>query len=267
MKEDIKRVFFGLEVDAPWPTELPRGRILDAGHRHMTLAFLGNVQYPPLRDILINFPTPPIKIGLVGHFDKCLALPPRRPHAVAWHALWQDDNQKLVTFQKTLSDWLRHNNYTVDEREWLPHTTLCRQPFDLPAWEKAFVSIPFYTGAIHLYESLGDLKYVPIWSYPILGPFEEIEHIADMGFKIYGETIQQLYHHAFTAIAFKFPQLLDYFKPVQQVQTLDEIIMTLNEIVGRADGEIGCPMKAVSYHGDIVKHTNSTLEWEMIVDV
>ena len=267
MKDNIKRVFFGVEVEAPWPTELPRGRVLDAAHRHMTLAFLGNISYPPLRDILPNFPTPPMRIGLVGHFDKCLALPPHHPHVIAWHAYWQDDSRDLISFQKALSNWLRENNYTVDEREWLPHATLCRQPFNPREWEKAFSPIPFYTGAINLYESMGNLSYVPLWSYPLLVPFEEIEHMADMAFKVYGETIQQLYHHAFTALAFKFPQLLNYFKPIDSIQTLDEIIMALNDIIGRADAEIGCPMKAVSFHGDIMTHANATLEWEMIVDV
>ena len=29
MKEEIKRLFFGIEVHAPWPYLLPKGRILD----------------------------------------------------------------------------------------------------------------------------------------------------------------------------------------------------------------------------------------------
>ena len=210
MNDEIKRVFFGIEVHAPWPSKLPQGRLLDESHRHLTLAFLGNVSYSPLSSILESFPKPPLLIGPVGQFDTFLLLPPRRPNVVAWHTVWLDQNTPLIAFQKRLADWLRQFNYSVDEREWLPHVTLCRQPFNPRAWEKFFVPLPFYAGSIHLYESVGNLNYIPVWSWPIQSPFEEIEHTADMAFIVRGETLQQLYYNAFTALAFKASPFLEF---------------------------------------------------------
>lgn len=267
MKNENKRLFFGLQIAAPWPEDFPKGRLLDQAHRHMTVAFLGNVSFDSLQEGLTRFPLVSPRIGLVGHFNACIALPPAHPRVVAWHAVWLDESSGLIHFQKELVGWLKNLDYQVDAREWLPHVTLCRQPFDLVSWMKAFVPIPFYTGAIHLFESVGNLIYTPIWTCPIRAPFEEIEHTADRAFIVRGETLLQLYHHAFTALAFKCPALLDFFCPLQSQGTLDDIIIELNGIIGRADGSIGCPMKAVSYHGEVVELEDSTLEWEMIVDV
>lgn len=267
MKEEIKRLFFAVQVHAPWPVKLPHGRMLDAAHRHMTLAFLGNQPYAPLREHLPSFPTPPMQIGRVGWFDSCLALPERHPNVVSWHAAWLGDNLALASFQKKLIAWLLECGYDMDTREWLPHVTLCRQPFDLRAWKQTFVPLPFYTGSFHLYESPGNLIYNPVWSYPIRVPFEEIDHTADITFSIYGETLQQLYHNAFTALAFKFPPLLDFFASHLSLETVDDLIIGLNDIIGHADREIGCPFKAVSFHGQVANLEDLTLQWEMIVDV
>jgi 2'-5' RNA ligase len=267
MSEEIKRVFFAIEVHAPWPSKLPQGRLLDETHRHLTLAFLGNIPYPPLHNILEHFPTPLMRIGSVGFFDSCLLLPPRHPHVVAWHAHWLEDHTALVTFQKQLMEWLLSHGYSLDTREWKPHVTICRQPFHAQEWQKAFAPLPFYTSSIHLYESVGNLQYVPIWSYPIKAPFEEIDHTADMAFIIRGETLRHIYHHAFIALAFKSPDFLDFFKPDAPLTSLDDIIIALNEMIARVDSAVGCPLKAVSFHGEIVVLPDSLLQWEMIVDV
>lgn len=267
MPEDIKRLFFGVEIHAPWPTHLPKGRLLDEKHRHLTLAFLGNIPYPPLREMLNHFPKISINIGSVGYFDSCLTLPPHHPHVVAWHARWLDLQCPIIHFQKILSDWLISHEYSLDHRAWKPHVTLCREPFDAHVWMKDFIPLPFYANGIHLYESVGNLNYIPIWSYPIKAPFEEINHTADMAFIIHGENLQQLYHHAFTALAFKAPEFIQFFVPVENFNHLDDVIIALNGIVSRADSEIGSPLKAVSFHGEIVPLQNSLLQWEMIVDV
>lgn len=267
MAEEIKRLFFGIEVQAPWPSHLPRGRLLDEAHRHLTLAFLGNISYAPLHDILETFPKPSMQLGSVGYFDSCLTLPPRHPHVVAWHACWIDGGESMITFQKLVESWLLSYNYSVETRAWKPHVTLCRQPFNPRDWEKAFAPLPFYTSSIHLFESVGNLRYVPIWSYPIKAPFEEIDHTADMAFIIRGESLLQLYYHAFIALAFKAPQFLNFFKPELCLTTLDDLIIALNNTIARVDSAFGCPLKAVSFHGEIVTLPNSLLQWEMIVDV
>jgi 2'-5' RNA ligase len=267
MLDEIKRLFFGIEVHAPWPSQLPPGRLLDEAHRHLTLAFLGNIPYPSLEDLLDHFPHPSMQVGSVGYFDSCLTLPPRHPHVIAWQAHWVDERSPVIAFQKTLVEWLLSHHYSLDTRAWKPHVTLCRQPFDSHAWKKVFVPLPFYASSIHLYESTGNLNYVPLWSYPIQPPFEEIDHTADMAFIIRGETLQQLYRNAFASLAFKAPQFLDFFSPEPSLQTLDDLIIVLNNIIAHMDSAVGCPMKAVSFHGKVVTLPNSLLQWEMIVDV
>ena len=186
---------------------------------------------------------------------------------IAWHAHFFDENTSIIAFQKTLNDWLFSQQYSLDTRAWNPHVTLCRQPFDPHAWKKAFTPLPFYTSSIHLYESRGNLNYIPLWSYPIKLPFEEIDHTADMAFIIRGETLQHLYLNAFACLAFKAPEFLDFFTHALSFSTLDDIIIALNGILCSVDAAVGCPMKAVSFHGEIVTLQDSLLQWEMIVDV
>jgi 2'-5' RNA ligase len=266
-QEDVKRLFFGVEIHAPWPQKYPKGRMLNEEHRHLTLSFLGNVPFHPLEQQLENIPLPEIEIGISGYFDSCLLLPPRRPHVVAWHAKWGVEENHLFEIQNLLSNWLSSLDYSVDSRPWKPHVTLCRKPFKADEWLKAFVPLPFYTSSLHLYESTGDLHYSPVWSRSIQPPFEEIEHTADLAFLIRGHSLQQIYQNAATALAFKESRLLHFGLPLQKVTTLDDIVMALNGIICLADAEFGCPMKAVSFHGEIVELPNTILQWEMIVDV
>lgn len=266
MNEEVKRLFFGIEVVAPWPENYPKGRLLEASHRHMTLAFLGNVPAQKVLDLLPDFPPIPLKIGLAGRFDRCLFLPPHHPHVVAWHVDWIDDPRPFLEHQSMLALWLRSNGFHIDEREFLPHVTICRSPFYPREWKKEFHPLPCFCKDIHLYESVGNLKYEPRWSLPLKAPFEEIEHTADIAFAIHGESISQLHRHAQLALAFRFPLLLNYLEQCE-VGSLEDCVIALNEIVTRADGDIGCPFKAISFHGELYTETDGTLTWEMIVDV
>jgi len=268
MENNQKRLFFGMEVTAPWPAKLPHGRLLDEAHRHMTLAFLGDIDFSKLSPLLNDFPLPPFQIGLVGLFDQCLFLPKRHPHVVAWHIHWLDDASPMSAYQKTCAEWLQERSFDPHVRgEFLPHVTICRAPFDEKKWRKAFTPLPVIIQSIHLYESIGKLQYVPIWSHDLRSPFEEIEHTADVAFKILGENFQQLHHHAEIALAFKFPELLPYLSEAKKEEDIDDIIIALNRIVTQADSEIGCPFKAVSFHGGVTQKPDNTLEWEMIIDV
>lgn len=266
--EEKKRLFFGIEVFAPWPLKLPSGRILDESHRHMTLCFLGNVNFSKLAPLVTtSFPKPSFEVGKVGIFDKTLFLPENHPHVASWHVKWLDDATPLIAYQKECTRWLNLQGFSLEKKdEFLPHVTICRSPFDQKKWEKAFMKLPMMVKDIHLYESIGNLKYLPIWSHSLKAPFEEIEHTADIAFKIYGETILELYTHAEAALAFKFPPILDFLPDIKNVKALDDIVMALNQTILRADSEIGCPFKAVSFHGDF-KEFEQVLQWEMIVDV
>jgi 2'-5' RNA ligase len=262
-----KRLFFGIEVSCPWPEKYPKGRLLDPIHRHMTLAFLGNVDYQKVLNILPSFPKIPLKIGIGAFFDKCLFLPPRDPHVVAWHVDWLDNPKPLLTFQQALIRWLKDNHFFVDEREFLPHVTIARSPFYASDWKQVFNSLPCMCTSIHLYESIGNLCYEPLWTLSLKVPFEEIEHTADIAFKIHGEHFAQLYTHAQLALAFRFPAILPYLKLESQITSVEDIVVALNKSVMIADGQIGCPYKAVSFHGKVLHEEDGTLTWEMIVDV
>lgn len=264
---DIKRVFFAFDIDAPWPERLPKGRILDEQARHMTVAFLGNIEFEPLQAILKDVPPLPIPVGIVGRFDECLFLPERHPRVVAWHIDWLEHGDLIASWQKELVTWLQSFGFMPDARkDLLPHSTLCRAPFNPRQWQKAFTPLPLCIKGLHLYQSMGNLKYEPIWSYPNLSlPFEEVEHTADIAFKITGLTLAEIYRHAFIALAFKFPPLLTLYAD-KDFDSVTDIIIELNNQLSEMDERMGCPFKAVSFHGDIV-HDRNLLTWEMIVDV
>jgi len=263
-----KRLFFGFEVDAPWPTHLPNGRVLLEKERHLTTAFLGNVDFSQLESLLENAPAPSFKIGLAGEFDKVVFLPSTNPHVVAYHVSWMENPSALEKDVQTFMHWLKSQGFNPnDPKKFLPHVTVSRSPFDSVSWNQTFQKFPMILRNFHLYESIGNLRYKTLWTYPLLPPFEEIEHTADIAYKIRGETPFQLYIHAFTALAFKFPEIISFRKEYVSIENLDAIIIALNRAISCADSEMGCPFKAVSFHGHIKQEANATLSWEMIVDV
>lgn len=264
---DHKRLFFGFEVIAPWPENFPAGRLLAEPHRHLTLVFLGNIPQSSVNDLLVDIPKPHFKVGRVGYFEKCLFLPERHPHVVAWQGVWHEGEEEIHSFQRQLSDFVQKIGVQTEHRDrFLPHVTLCRAPFNISEWRHAFVSLPFYIKDLHLYESLGSLIYQPLWTHSISHPFEELEHTADIAFLVRAESISQLYLHAQSALAFHFPAIHSYFSDNKTIDSLDEVIIALNERVAIVDAEIGCPFKAISFHGHL-KEKEGLLEWEMIVDV
>lgn len=268
MESNEKRLFFALEVQAPWPQPMPAGRRLDETHRHMTVAFLGQTDYERLRSVLSQVPAPPFQIGLTGIFDQCLFLPERHPRVVAWHVDWLEGKELLVAYQQRLIDWLQERGFNPDARkEFLPHVTLCRAPFNPHPWKKTFTRLPMMTGSLHLYESLGGLRYEPIWSHPLTPPFEEIEHTADVAFHVHGKNLAEMQLHALMALSFKCPALLGNLAQMPQPDTLDDLIINLNHCVTDVDARRGCPFKAVSFHGDLQELKEGILRWEMIVDV
>jgi len=258
----MNRLFLGLEVNAPWPSNYPAGRMVENSSRHITLAFLGNVEKVPVLELLKEMPTPPFSVGTAGFFDHCLFLPQHRPHVVSWHVHWLDN--LFTAFQQELASWWRDQQYEIDRREFLPHVTVARSPFTPDQWKQHFQKLPLITSHIHLYQSMGNLVYQPQWTYQLTPPFEEIDHTADKAFNIYGHNLQQLHQHAQIALAFLYPPLLNYL--IETIDSsLDDIIIALNDMISLADQEISCPLKAVSFHGKI--EGCNLLKWEMIVDV
>lgn len=257
---ELKRLFLGMEVIAPWPDVLPEGRVLDETDRHLTLAFLGDANLPQLQELLNSFPKPKFNIGIAGLFDKPLFL----RHVAAWHIQWLEQEELFLDFQKDLVTWLKGKGLHPKEGKFLSHVTMARRPFSTPDWQKTFQPLPMYVKNIHLCESLGNSEYEVCWNLPILAPFDEIEHTADIAFLVRGNDLQQLFLHAQLALSFHFPPMIQYLRK-QEVKSLEQIVAVLNGMVLRADIEKGCPFKAVSFHGELRK--NEVLEWEMIVDV
>lgn len=262
-----KRVFFGFEVQAPWPMEYPKGRIIGENSRHLTAAFLGNVDYNLVLKTLKSIPLPTFTTGIVGFFDQCLFLPPRDPHVVAWRMDLMDETETFHKFCRSFQEHLNQHGFDLKRHaEFLPHVTVSRSPFEQKEWKKEFSFLPCFVKDFHLYESLGNLQYQALWTHPIHVPFEEIEHTADIAYRIYGNSLTQLYKHALTALSFRFPPFLNYSDYNLSCETLEIIIQHLNDAVTRADSDIGCPFKAISYHG-VAAAENNLLVWEMIIDV
>lgn len=261
---ETKRLFFGVELEAPWPQDLPKEkRVIQEKERHLTLLFLGMQNLDQLLSEMENIPKPSFQIGPVGLFDECLFF----TRCVAWHVLWLT-HQGINEYQKELSAWLEEKDFVKHEtRPFKPHVTLARFPFDKKAWHKSFKPTFVKCTALHLYESLGHSTYQSAWHTSFIDPFSEIEHTADMAFIIRGTSLQELYIHAQMALSFHFRELTPFCSFDAAPTSLDEIITLLNHVIAKADMEIGSPLKAVSFHGSVETVPPHILQWEMIVDV
>ncbi|NGX39428.1 MAG: RNA 2',3'-cyclic phosphodiesterase [Chlamydiae bacterium] len=264
MQDMNKHLFFAYSIDAPWPSQYPEGRILAEEVRHDTFAFLGSQDFAPLEEALSTFPIPDM-IGPVGRTTPYLFLPEKSPRVVAYGIDWLEKKEKLTAFEQKVEEWLKQKNYPVDPRPRLPHLTVARSPFDKDAWKEDYTPLPILITGIHLYESLGNLHYQSLWHRPLTPPFVEIEHTADIAYLIRGHNPQELFLHASIAISFSFPTLLPFLQE-RSPTDIQETVRALNEMVTLWDSAIGCPIKAVSYHGAFEKK-EELLEWEMIVDV
>ena len=194
-KLETKRIFFGFEVFAPWPEELPEGRVLESQNRHLTVAFLGSVELEKIQELTDTLPKPAFPMAPSGMFNQCLFLPKGRENVVAWNIKFISGEEEFIAYEKTLSDFLLEKKW-IRKADFLPHVTLSRKPFDREKWEQEFEPLPCYLKNFHLYESVGNLEYRPIWSLVIPPPLEEILHTADRGFILYGKNIQDLFLHA-----------------------------------------------------------------------
>jgi len=264
---DEMRLFLGFEALAPWPSQFPNGRMIETKSRHITTAFFGNTSLFRLTSLLDDMPKPPWNVGTVGIFDKVLFLPHNHPRVVALNAPPLTHSDPFFSYQMHLTTWFEEKNYQLDKRDFLPHVTLARSPFNATEWKNLFSPLPYFTSSLHLYKSLGNLQYEIIWSHQIKPPFTEIEHVADIAFQISGQTPEEIHQNAQIALSFHCPEILPYLKRENLSKSLPQIMMDLNDLVSLADQEIGTPFKAVSYHGDLLQNKNGTLTWMMIIDV
>lgn len=139
-----------------------------------------------------------------GIFDACIFLPPKKhPHVVAWNIHWLSLGKALISYQKQCLQWLHQRKYEIEKRKFFPHVSIARSPFEKNQWKKVFSERPFLIRALHLYESVGGLHYVPQWTRPFIPAFEEVKHTTGKAFHIYGENLQQIYTNAQVALAFQ----------------------------------------------------------------
>jgi len=264
----LNRLFLALNIEAPWPDTYPKGRFLKVESRHLTLAFLGQVEKNLLLDYLKTVPPPPFNVGPVGVFQDVLFLPVRKPHVVAWKVQWIEQEVAIESWRKTLVSWLQDHHFPPFQHPgpFLPHVTIARQPFETKPWRQAFKPLPLITRELVLYESLGNLNYKPLWTKPLIPPFEVIPHTADLAFRIYGESLEALYLHAFIALSFECPLLFTLFDTTPTLHSLEDLIIALNALITIADQKFNIPFKALSFHGSICEQ-QGILSWDMIVDI
>ncbi|KPK33053.1 MAG: hypothetical protein AMS24_02325 [Chlamydiae bacterium SM23_39] len=262
-----KRLFLAFDIFSPWIEEEPKGRYIDKNFRHLTLIFLGNVKKEKIDEIISKLPIPSFQIGAVGIFDKILFIPHFHPRVVAFNINWLILEKDILEYRKDLISFFKKLDILVDEKPFLSHVTVARKTFDKKSWKKNFIKLPLAIKKINLYESLKNSNYQSLFSYDLISPFEELEHTADIAFKINGYDYNHLFINGFIALCFKFFKFIEYFpKKVFFIKNIDDVIIELNDLISRMDSEIGSPFKAVSFQANVVSKQNY-LEWEMVVDV
>lgn len=269
MINDTKRFFFGFEIETLWPKIPQEKKLISEKNRHITLLFLGDVLAEDVEKHLNFLPLFDFKIAPVGFFDKILFLPKNQPRLVAYKANFMDKNQKIEKFQKDLFDFFKNKKKSIKQNQnFLPHVTICRNNFSKDLWEQSFEPFAFYIKSFNLFESLGHSEYKTLWrAKNLIKPFNEIPHTADIAFEIKGVNFSDLLYNAFIALSFKEKKILNFYKELKNVYSIDDVIINLNEIVTIAEIQgIHMPFKAISFHSDI-KTEKDILTWEMIVDV
>jgi len=256
MQEKDERLFFGLEVAAAWPNSLPEGRWIKPEFRHMTLVFL---KMADRESLLKNTPVPSWNLSPTGVFEKWIFLPEESPHVAAAVPHFLEGEKTVLEYQKRLSAWLKKPEHFT------PHVSVTRDPFDKEAWMKFPCHIPFFIRSAALYKSLGHSNYEILWEKKSLAPFEEIEHTADIAYKIRGENFSQLGLHAVLALSFSYPAFTRYLRKIPPLNSTNDIVSLLNKWIAEIDIREGIGLKAVSYHATI--EGKEILEWTMIVDV
>lgn len=216
----------------------------------MTLVFLGNEE-------IHDFIEPDWTLPPLGILERWIFLPEETPRVVAGVPIFLEGEDELLAYQKKLAGHLKE--------PFTPHVSVSRGPFDRQAWEKFPCQIPFFVSGVALYKSLGYSKYEILFEKKSLAPFEEIEHTADIAYKIRGENFTQLALHATLALACKYPAFTKYLKKVPQMHSVSEIVKLLNQWIAEIDISEGINLKAVSYHAAM--SDNKILEWTMVVDV
>lgn len=208
----VKRLFLGFEVDAPWFKNMPKGRMVAPESRHLTLAFLGEIDCGKRLKHLEHMPVFPCKVGAAGICKELIYLPVKKPNAVALSFKWLTQEELVLRFQQELTVWLQTFGYLASSGEsvFLPHVTLARRPFQTREWTEIFYPLPMITTHLHLYESVGQLCYKPIWSKRVLQPISRmvLPQNTCTAFHLMANSYKDLWIHAWLGVSFIYPQVI-----------------------------------------------------------
>lgn len=238
----LKRLFLGFKVDAPWFSIMPKGRIVAPESRHLTLAFLGEVDEGGLVKLLEEIPMSSYKVGAMGICKELIYLPPKKPNVAALSFNWLTQSELMLRFQQELVLWLRRFGYLSSDFEnvFLPHVTLARRPFNPLEWKEIFYPLPLSTSHLHLYESIGQLRYKPLWSKNVWQPISRIVSPPEDACKVYrlmANTYKDLWIHTWLGLGFVYPQVVSEDFPYVVVGGLKEAEEQLNRILKHLDIE------------------------------
>ena len=175
---DLKRLFWGFEVHAQWPQFPHDGRIIEPGSRHATMVFLGETDHDILKPFIESY-RPAITSTPTGYFDHIMFLPnKRKAHVISLGGKINEMTQCMSEVQR-IKRGMNALGIKTEEREWLFHVTVARAPFRQKPqelqklWESALgaqpkLHVPFSIASISLYQSMPDLTYKKLHSFPLM---------------------------------------------------------------------------------------------------
>ncbi len=211
---------------------------------------------------------PAMQVAPLLAADGWSLLPERHPHVLALHTPLV--TQRLQTEQLRrdcaqafgLQQPILHEGEKEGSWDWLPHVTVSRDPEKVPVGS----SLPLVCGDLHLYESLPDRVYQPIYSWAIPPAFEEFEHLADRAYRCRGSSWAELCLALLWALAQEVPRLVEEAPRCASVRSHPDAVALLNQILSEADAKGPIPWKAVTFHGTIQQQTFPWV-WEVVIDV
>jgi hypothetical protein len=271
-QEGTIRCFIGFAVEGPWPASTLR-ESLRLSDRHLTILFLG--QQP--RTVLLERCRrwhPQLWSGPLLKAESWLRLPQEDPHVLALASApctQADALIHLIDEGRALFDPALPSDDQMGRPgghgqtpgwSWLPHVTVSRDPDQ----QADPLALPLWCADLHLYHSLPNRTYEPIWTWPIPRAFEEFDHPADRAFRCRGRTWPELTLALLWALSQQVPALVQGAALCAQASSQADAVRILNQLLSEADARSPIPWKAVTFHGRVEQHLEGMV-WEVVVDV
>lgn len=260
------RCFVAFSVSGPWP-DWDLQKPLLPPFRHLTLAFLGQRDRVQVLQQAQAW-RPSLQVAPLLAADRWSLLPDRNPHVLALSTPLATQQMQVQQVRRNccqafgLQLPIPHDGEQEGSWDWHPHVTVSRDPKVIPSW----APLPLVCGDLHLYESLPDRVYRPIYSWAVAPAFEEFEHPADRAYRCRGSSWAELCLSLLWALAQEVPSLVVQAPRCNDVRSHAEAVALLNQILSEADASGPIPWKAVTFHGSIHQQTLPWI-WEVVIDV